>query len=239
MSVFLSDALVLSSSTAVPLTHARIGYRSILRPDNVTASSAHPDHPAANAATVNTYQFWQPASLPATLTVDAGEAVEVDYLGIARHTLHGCAVSLQSSEDGSAWVTRIDIAPENKALMLLIEPTVARYWRLRIEGSGTPEVGVVFIGKALAMQRMIYGGHSPITLSRQTTIRPSKSDTGQFLGRTVIRRGVQTSASWRHLTADWYRQHFDPFVEYATQQQGPFFFAWRPESFPQEVAYVW
>lgn len=239
MSVFLSNALVLSQGAATPLTHARIGYRSIVRPHNITASSAHTDHPAVNVASVNTYQFWQPQSLPATLTVDAGEPVTVDYLGIAAHTLAGSTVVFESSENGTDWTVQGDLAPVNQALMLLIEPTEARYWRIRIEGSGTPRVGVVFIGRALAMQRAIYGGHSPITLSRQTTIRPNKSDTGQFLGRTVIRRGVQTSASWRHLSAEWYRQNFDPFVAYATQGQGPFFFAWRPASFPDEVAYVW
>lgn len=243
MSVFISPDLLLGEATEFPLTHARIGYRTLLRVDNISVSSAHPDHPGVNAVSVNTYQFWRPQSLPATLTVEVNEEEEVDYLGIARHTLAGCRVRLQSSVNGSDWVTHGEAHPDdNRALMLLIEPASARYWRVLIDRDGVgdmPEVGVVFIGKALAMQRMIYGGHSPITLSRQTTIRPNKSDTGQFLGFSVIRRGVATSASWRHLTASWYRSQFDPFVEYATQGKGPFFFAWRPATFPQEVAYVW
>jgi hypothetical protein len=87
------------------------------------------------------------------------------------------------------------------------------------------------------MQRGLYGGHSPINLSRVTVSRSNRSEGGQFLGRYIVRSGFKTSAEWGHLTASWYRENFDPFVESATQY--PFFFAWRPETFPDEVAYCW
>ena len=60
---------------------------------------------------------------------------------------------------------------------------------------------------------------------------------GQWLGRSIIRKGVTTSYQWRHLKAAWYRQYFDPFVKSA--RTTPFFIAWRPETYPNEVAYAW
>lgn len=130
------------------------------------------------------------------------------------------------------------IAPsDDSAIMVLVKETMARYWRLTITGSTIPEIGVVYIGKVLAMQRMIYGGHSPGTLSRQTDIRPTRSEGGQFLGRSIIRQGLATSFQWENLKAQWYRDNFDPFVEAA--RTAPFFIAWRPEDFPREVIYCW
>ena len=90
---------------------------------------------------------------------------------------------------------------------------------------------------ALAMQRAIYAGHSPITLSRKTVKRPTKSEFGQWLGSSTIRHGLKTSFEWKNLKAAWYREYFDPFVKSARTK--PFFIAWRPSKFPNEIAYAW
>jgi hypothetical protein len=124
--------------------------------------------------------------------------------------------------------------------MLLFDPVSAAAVRLVFESLGSPEtaplVSVIYIGEALAMQRPLYGGHSPIDLARNTVIRPNKSERGQWLGRSIIRSGSTGAWSWRHLKPDWYRTYFDPFVESARTQ--PFFIAWRPETYPV-TAYCW
>ena len=40
-----------------------------------------------------------------------------------------------------------------------------------------------------------------------------------------------------HLTPSWYRTNMVPFVE--AGRETPFFFAWRPSSYPLEVGYAW
>ena len=238
MSVIIENNLFLSPpEDAPPLTHARIGYRTIWRKAGatVTASSEEDDFPASAAAQELTYEFWRPTSLPATWEVDAGEPVTVDYCGIASHTLAGNTVEVQYF-DGDDWQTVADVAPGgNTPLMFLFEPVEAQRWRIQISGGDVPSVGVVFFGRTLAMQRSIYGGHSPLNLSRSTTREPNRSDRGQWLGLSLVRRGVSTDYSWQNLTAAWYRANFDPFVEYATQSRGTFFIAWKPNKFPAEV----
>jgi hypothetical protein len=120
--------------------------------------------------------------------------------------------------------------------MFLFEQVFASKFRVQLYGATAPQIGVIFIGKTLDMQRAIYGGHSPITLSRDTINRPSMSERGQWLGTSIIRTGFSTSFAWEHLTADWYREFFDPFVEHARSK--PYFIAWRPSTFPAEVGYV-
>jgi len=118
--------------------------------------------------------------------------------------------------------------------MLLIEPRTIAGVRITVEFNGdAPTVGKLAAGKVLEMARPFYSGHAPIMLSRNTTRRPSVSETGEWLGATLVRQGRQTSADWQHLEAAWYRKNFEPFVAHA--QRFPFFFAWNPLRFPDCV----
>ena len=243
MSVIIDNNLILSPPEQdEPLTHARILYRTVARKSgaSVAASSEADGFPAVMAANELTWAMWRPAALPATWEIDAGELVTVDACGIAAHTLAGNTVEVEYY-DGAAWQTIDDFAPgSNEPILFLFEAIEAQRFRIRIPDTGDiPSVGVIFFGKALQMQRPIYGGHSPLALSRETTREPNRSERGQWLGLSLVRRGVATDFSWENLTAAWYREHFDPFVEYATQSRATFFIAWRPAKFPKEVGYCW
>lgn len=243
MSAVITKGLLIGSESnlAQPLTHARIGYKSILTTSNITVSGAVTNFPGTAVVNPATYERWQPSGLPATLTVDAGESVDVDYIGIAAHTLfsNSCSVTAQYSTDNSSWVDVDEFSPgDNGAIMMLFTKVSARYWRISIAGTSAPLVGVVYIGKALEMERPIYGSHSPITMSRVTAVRPNISEKGQWLGSSVEREGLRTTFSWQHLTAAWYRANFDKFVA-NKPRANPFFIAWRPSKYPEEVGYCW
>lgn len=222
-----------------PMTHARIGYRTICTLDNVVASSQAAGCPASDAVNVFTNEYWKPDVMPSSWTVDAGAGVDVDYIGIAAHTLGsaGAAVTIESSTDGATWTQRFAFAPvDNTPIMLIFDPVLARYWRLNVAGAAAPRLGVIYIGQALAMQRPIYGGHAPLTLCRNTIIYNQMTEAGQFTARSITRQGNGTSFAWKHLEAAWYRQYFDPFVKAA--RSTPFFIAWRPQGYAAEVGYV-
>jgi len=219
-----------------PLNHARIGYQNLTYGLTATASSAAAGFPAIAATYPTTFEYWTPTALPAAWGVDFGSAKSVDYCGIVGD-LNGATIEIQSSSNFSTWTARGTIGPTTDRInMALFLETSVRYWRLYVTG-GLPNIAVVHLGKALAMQRKIYQGHTPLTLSRTTELSNNMSDGGQYLGRSVIRKGAQTSCNWSHLKADWYRSNFDPFVKAA--RTGPFFIGWRPESYPSELGYVW
>ncbi len=242
MGVVISEALTVAAA-GVPLTHARIGWQTVTRDAVLTASSETVGFPASALKNPLTYERWLPDSLPATVDLDAGSAVPVDYLGIAAHLLRDGLVSVtlayldQSSAPGTWTEVAAGLPAENGTVLFLFPEVFARYWRLTFAGVSPQPVGVIYLGKALAMQRPIYGGHAPLTLSADTVIRPNRSELGQFLGRSVKRGGFKTRAAFANLTAAWVRSELAPFIVNA--RKAPFFFAWRPASFPQEVGYVW
>ena len=190
MAVVISPNLVLSAQAGVvqPLTHARIMYQNLIPDADVVGSTEVAGFEADAVQSYTTYDRWLPAGVPATLTAQFGGLQTIDYLLIASHTIgsSGAAIVPEYSTDGTTWV---ELSPEripatDAAIAFLFDAVSAVYVRIRITSATTPPViGVVMCGEALAMQRPIYGGHSPITLSRKTSIRPTKSEGGQFLGR--------------------------------------------------------
>lgn len=244
-----------------PLRFPRIGYDNVVTEANVLGSTSLAGFPADSVGNALTYELWKPSELPATLDIDAGAPVTADYVAFGAHNLAGCRITLSYSTDGSTYSPAIEgVVVRNKAGMMLFEPVTARYWRLDILGWATSPtlsldfvnrvyavgdyteadgtyLGVLYLGRALQMERGIYQGHTPGEFARNDEIRPSVSEGGQWLGRTVVRKGYDTSYSFSNLRADWVRSTLAPFLDAAVTD--PFFIAWRPETKADEVLLGW
>lgn len=239
---FVISPSVVTNELAVPLTHARIGYDNFVPDSTVTGTTEEAGFPADAVQRQTTWERWKPNSTTnQDLLIAPATSQEANYIGIAAHTLGstGATVEFAYSVDNVTFTTIETLEPaDNSAIMVIFPLADAGYWRVRIvSATSAPNIGVVYIGTTLDMERPIYGGHSPINLSRQTVVRPTESEKGQWLGRSVIRYGLQTSYDWNNLKAAWYRANFDPFVKEARFH--PFFIAWRPADYPQEVAFGW
>ena len=246
MAVIISPNMVVGGGSGYsplppfPLSHARIGIDSICTRENITASSQAAGYPAFNPASPWTNDRWKPEVLPADWTCDAGTGVDTNYIAIAGHNLatYGNSIGIDFSTDGTTWTELYTFQPAaNVPIMILYETETARYFRVRVfGGSGIPEIGVIYIGLTLDMQRCISGSFSPFVMNYDTTIYGARSGGGQFTARTIQRQGVKFSADWQSLTADWCRQYLHPFIKKARYR--PFFILWRPDLYPDEAAYV-
>lgn len=239
MSVVISPSLALSATA--PLTHPRIMWDDWCRRGTVAASGSAAGFPFANATDYLTYDFWRPNALPAWIDVEISTSEIFDCVLIGAHTLGtaGATVKVQY-HDGADWadVPGAELLPAtDRVIMFLFAPVVTDRARIVVTGSTVPSIGVVMFGEALVMQRPFYGGHTPVNFGRVTDIRPNRSEGGQWLGRSIRRAGVATDISFRHLTAPWMREKFEPFMLAARTY--PFGFAWRPQQWPDEVALVW
>lgn len=245
-----------------PLRNSRIGYQNFVTELNVVADAVA-GFPARALGNPFTYELWKPPTNPATVTVDMGASRSVDYIGIAAHALAGCSVTVLTSPDGSTYTEqRQAVILKNRPVMLLFEPVTARYVQLKVEGWGEEPTllldfagqqygagdatdiggayaGVLYVGASLQMQRSQYGGVTPQPFTKSTEIRPSVSEGGQWLGRSVVRKGFTADTAWKHLKADWVRDKFLPFIDHAVEGEGAFFIAWRPDGFADEVFYAW
>lgn len=239
MPIFFVDSFVLSGGGIPPLPYdpdapnlgcAKIGYQ------NLFAGASTDPVDAVKMLTYDTWQRYRPTGI-GEVVLTIGQAQTIDYIALGASIYQGVPLTIQVRAGGLDWSTVYTGTPENnRAIMIVIDGGVI-VDSIRILHSESCELGVLFAGQYLQMQRPLFGGHSPIVLSARTEYNNSVSDSGQWLGRSITRRGVESDYSWQLLTDTWVREKFMPFVEHAKTK--PFFMAWRPDLYPDEVVYGW
>lgn len=221
-----------------PLTNARILWQPIA--GTVTATGTG----GSLAANDYTFQRWALEATTGTWKIQTASDADVDTIFIAAHSLAGATILVETAATaGGAFTTRATINPsDNSTIAVMIADTDGPYSirEFRLSISGAPEtatVGIIRAGKALQMQRPVFGGIQPIGLTRAVETRHSMSETGQWLGRTIQRQARRTSMPWAHLTAAWYRANFEPFS--LALPQTPFGLIQNPSKMPESVAWCW
>lgn len=241
--IVISSSVVLSPTGAVDARNPRIGWHNLVSATNVSADEEAEDEPAVNIANPATYLRWRGETTnEQSVQVSLTAARDVNYFAIAKHNLgsSGATLTFQYSTDGSTWieVTAPQVLNTDYVVMHEFDPVFASFFRLLITpGSEPPSIAVLYIGETLVLQRRIYVGHTPMPFGRKTTVSNGRSESGEFLGRVLRREFLESSADLKNITPQWYRQYMEPFIKSARTQ--PFFFAWRPQSYPGEVCYAW
>ena len=215
---------MIAKTPSHPERLALIGYSNLL-----TGSTAAP-----LALTANTYERYEPASGAVVAKFDLDALSPINYIAIAAHNIgtqdSGTEILFQYATSIGGALTDIEsITPtDNGAIMINFDSIdVAQIAITTNATTSGLEIGVVYAGVTLQMQQPIYGGHTPIDLSAVVTYQSTMSDSGQFLGRNVIRKGLETTFNWQHLEDDWIRSTFKPFI--ISAQTLPFFIKWRPD----------
>lgn len=220
-----------------PLNHARILYAPIT--GAVSGDGVNPDY----AANDYTSQRWllNPGSQAWLLQAAVDSAI--DCVFIAAHNLAGKTVDIQTaSAPGGPYTTRVSIAvPDTNAICVLFNnagtPYVIRDLKLVVNDGADVAIGVIRAGQALQMPIPLYGGHRPLNLNRITEAQQAFSETGQWLGRILRRRGMSSSYEWEYVTAAWYDANFEPFAK--TLPLYPFCIAGNPSKIATDVGFVW
>lgn len=249
MSIVVSSAYALSAITADDADYPVVGYDNLVTATTVAADQENTLYPATNLATPATNEVWKSGSTADQyVTVLFGETVEVDYAAIARHNLGSgqVAVTVQGlpfggnpAVDGD-WDEMVASAllANDRPAIFRFEPTELIGVRLKLEpGSVEPQAGVLYVGKLLVFERGVQPGHTPIPYARDRNVTSPVSQSGEYLGRVVSGGSMRSSVNIIKLSAAWYRSTLDPF--FAVSADGPFFWAWSPDRYPDEVGYVW
>lgn len=251
--IVISSSLTLSAIFALSANHPVIGYDNRVTAGNVSATSFEDGYPITNVANNSTYLHWRAEGgsplLEEEIEVAVNTADLLDYVGIARHNFgtEQIAVTIEGLVDADAspevWVELVEefIPADDSPIIARFEPVALAAIRIILTpGTDTenpPRLAVLYVGKLLQLQRKIYVGHTPITYGRNARVTNGRAESGNFLGRIVLSESLSTEVALQNLTADWYRTYFDPFARAGREE--PFFFAWRPESYPREVGFAW
>ena len=256
--IILSQSIVLAPKTN-PLGTPIFGWRTLVTAGNVSATSEADGFPASNVANRATYQTWKAEGIASppedeylTVTIPENEIDPIDYLAVAVHNFGTgqIAVSVEGASElvGSPadydWQELVEesIPANDDPIIFRFTPQSLIAVRLRMQPSlaETPEApfaGVVYVGKLLVCERGTHADHVPINLARQSEVENGMSETGQFVGRNTLRESRSTTFALKLLRSTWFTTSMQPFLDDAVDN--PFFFAWRPAAFPNDVGYCW
>lgn len=202
------------------------------------ASSTAATYSVVNLRDWRAYTYWQPTSLPATVTVDCGSAKAADFGALFRHDLatQGVSVEVRGSTDNfsaSDVLLASNTPTTDLPLLLSFNSASYRYWRWRFTGGiSMPTVALAPIGAALAFELPLPYGFDP--LGRKVVSARNRSVAGWPLGTVVEFEEWSENVSARNASQTWLRNTFLPAWD-AHLVAEPFLFAWDPGDHPSEI----
>lgn len=158
------------------------------------------------------------------------------------------SVVVEGSDNFSSWsnVKIYEALRSGANYFSFDEPVLYQHYRITInltnEIGGTPErievsIANLMLGQRLEFERPIIRTHDPLPLNRVTEYQTNLSGNGQFLGRSISRRGVASSVDIPMMSREFARGPFQEFVEHA--QRYPYYFSWNEALYPGDAGYVW
>jgi hypothetical protein len=240
MSIVISQNLVLSEDDHLTLDHPIVGWQNIATIENLAATSEEVSYPASNLVNPATHARWRATSTDEQfITVTTGSADAIDYIAIVRHNLATAVIEVSVEGDHAlGYEVLIDpvLLPNNGPTLFRFEASPFISVRLRLSDGDIPaEIAVVYVGKLLVLPRKIYQGLTPPPHARVSKVTNGMSEAGDFLGRIETQRRIETTVPLSLIDPTYYRDHIDEFL--AVSKTTPFFFGWRPQTYPNEIGY--
>jgi len=246
MSVISGSAftLTLPDEAGLSADHPIIGWQNVVTPTTIVGAAAI-NYPASNMGNPATHLKWKAPTASAgyqffqiiTNTIDP-----IDYVAIARHNLGSVGSSIivgyldnSSPQNFLPLVAEQLLGDDGPALFRFTAQTLTNITIALGPSSVAPEIAVTFAGKLLVLPRKIYQGLAPINYARTAKVTNGRSEAGQFLGRIVLQEFVKNSIPLSLIGPTYFREHIADFLAYS--KENPFFFAWRPQTYPDEIGY--
>ena len=211
----------------------------------VTATTETSTFEVENCFDWRTNTFWQGTGGGTEyVTVDLGSALAVDYWAIAGHDggTQGATYKLQYSTDNFAGDTNDfngTVTPSDDAVIIKTGTTqTKRYWRLEVvQGATAVSIGQLSIGARYDAPVGMRAGFVVPVHGYRDKFMNNLSDSGAFIGRSLIRVQRETVIDVTNLTLAQVRSDIEPLVNHALSK--PFFFLWDETNYAAEAAYCW
>ncbi len=221
-----------------------IGHQNLFESATVTASNEATGFEKENAYDKRTSTWWKPGVIGTqTLQAVFGSNQTVDFFGVIGHNLgtEGATIKLQySTNSGGSWSDLFSVTPtDDKCIFRRTGASQsADYWRVEITNTTVDTLlAVAAFGQALTLPEGMRTGFKPPVLARKKKITNSKTDGGQFIGRSVISEGNETTVIQSLVTPAWVTSNWESLIDRI--EVAPFFFSWDYEDYQADAAYCW
>lgn len=245
-----SDTLVIPGADSPYIANPLIGWDNIVTTSNIDSTTEDTEFPVSNLANPATDLKWQGGVNTGDeyITITNGNSELLDYVAIAKHNLGtiSAIVSIEKctnlANSPQVWteIFQQEVMTDDTPTIFRFTPTSPQGIRVRIQPDvDYPEIAVLYAGSLLLMERSVKVDvkHTPFPLGTLTKVVNGFSESGNFLGRTVVNTRKESTAQFDNITSSFYRDEFNDFID--ASRDTPFFFAWAPDDYPEDVGFAW
>lgn len=201
------------------------------------------------------WQAWDYCQFDAgsnSITIDCITAQDIDYFAIGGHELYttgATTITLIASADGFA--TNITLATisisgttftgsyklntstsipsqtitNNNVTIIKLDSVNYRFFRLEFNNTSACKIGVLAIGRRMEFELGFYRDAMPPALNEDIVVTNNKSESGIYLGRSVVRTGAkQQTINLDKISHSYIYNTWLPFKNHA--ELNPFFYSW-------------
>lgn len=245
MAVVISQNVVMSELLHGGSGRPIIGWHNLATRGSLTATSENQYYPVSNLSNPSTASQWRSdTTADQYVTVAITSPIQIDYVGIARHNFYtaGSTVSLEvrTVDNPASWSEVFTPATlgSNDPAILRFDPVAVTEIRIRIQNSTeNPRIGVLYVGKLTVMQYGMAQEVAALPYAYETDVVTGQAESGDFLGRIVTGQSKDMQYTFEYIEYDWYHENLKAFTKAALIT--PFFFAWLPKAYPDEVGFGW
>jgi len=241
--IILSQSLVVSPASIFDARRPVIAWQNLAVASAITVDSEEAAHPGVHLANPVTTEYWRSGTtIEQLITVELTGTDPIDSLAVARHNFASGeivgSVEGLSGDDGAVWEELVEPTSfgDDRPVLFRFPPSLLIGIRLRLVPTAVaPQAAVLYVGKLLVLEQGVQVGHVPIPYARERNIIVGRSEAGEFLGQIQSGGSRRTKADIKNLTPEFCRLVMDPFLK----EMPPFFWAWAPEKYPDEVGFAW
>jgi len=239
--IYVADGPVLERGGLITGNRPRLGWKNYASSTTTTVTSESDSNPFQNIFNPSTAYFWEAADTSEqVIELTLADNLPCDYIGIARHNFDQDTEIKIELAIGGAFFVFYDWSSvsSSQAIMWLFNPETISGARISIRNNSNPvRIAVLNIGETLVFHQNLYVGHTPITMGIKTVTLGGRSESGQYLGEIVKSEAASTEVSLTNIPPDFYRETYGQIL--SERPRRPFFFAWRPETYRNEIGYCW
>lgn len=216
-------------------------YQNLLMLGTVTASSEDVNYPVENSFDGFTNTFYRTAVSGAVeILLELTSSYDCDYFAIFNTDggSYSATYKLQYWT-GSVWAdcfTATAVTGTTPQAKLFTSVNSTKF-KVILDATDVTNWCNISFGKRLQMPYGQYIGFTPPQQNKNDTILNSISQNGTFVGRSILRKGINATFEFVGLTFAFIRSEWTNFIEYA--EKYPFYVIWNYETYPDETAYLW
>jgi len=211
-----------------------------LSASSITASSEEAGFNSANLFNYFTFDGWKPSAGGAQyVEIQLPNASPCDYFAFYNQNIFEDAGEIKLQYwDGSTFSDIVTFSPlDNSPQLITFTEVTADLFRVSVTSTNPAIISCVSFGKYLSIPFGLETSFNSPHNAQHYFDKSNESETGNFIGRSVVKRAASFTIATQLLEYDWFREYWRPFIRHAERR--PFWFKWSNSTYSDESVYCW